>query len=366
MSIIRNESLAGTIVQFKLSAGAVHRLTEPMRFDGSVVASEVIIIGEEGAVISLPLASKRRRRMSTRSGTVRAALILSTQQKVQLQGIVFQGGAASFGVAAVVIESGELEMRNCTVRGVQGTRALHASGGKSIIQSSRFEANLGGAIEASSGSNVLIRDSFLVKNTAANGGALAVTGNLTEVTAIATRIERNSAEVRGGGLHVAAGSVILAHGTLLEQNEAPEGKGKAMHLSGGTILFALPAGPGRWVNTAFDMEVARVQPGLRTLVTKHVESPTTAQCEGWLCLLLWLWATIHDAHSRVNNPETLRAILLCLCPTRSARWLSDHRTRTTRLHARRASAAHMVMPTRLRHRSALSALALARRGRCAR
>jgi len=306
MGIARNESVAGTIVQFKLSAG-VHRLTEPMRFDGSVVASEVIIIGEEGTVISLPLASKRRR-TSTHTGTVRAALILSTQQKVQLQGIVFQGGAASFRVAAVVVERGELEMRNCIVRGVQGTRALHASGGKSIIQSSRFEANLGGAIEASSGSKVLIRDSFIVENTAVNGGALAVTGDLTEVTAIATRIERNSAEVQGGGLHVAAGSVILAHGTLLEQNEAPEGKGKAMHLSGGTILFALPAGPGRWVNTAFDMEVARVQPGLRTLVLKHVESAITVHSATDGCLLLWPWATIHDARSQscVNNPRIIR------------------------------------------------------------
>ena len=105
MSIARNESISGTIVHFKLSAGMVHRLTEPMRFDGSVVASEVIIIGEEGAVISLPLASEWRR-MSTHSGAIRAALILSTQQKVQLQGIVFQGGAASEGVAVVVVESG--------------------------------------------------------------------------------------------------------------------------------------------------------------------------------------------------------------------------------------------------------------------
>ena len=299
MNIVRNESMAGTIVQFKLSAG-VHNLTDSLRFNGSVVASEVIIIGEKGAVISLPLASERRR-MSTHSGAIRAALILSTQQKVQLQGIIFQGGAASEGVAAVVVESGELEMRNCTVRGVQGTRALHTSGGKSIIQSSLFEANLGGAIEASGGSKVFLRDSLLVKNSAANGGALAVTGNLTEVTVVATRIERNSAEVRGGGLWQNAGSVILAHGTLLEHNEAPEGKGKAMHLSGGTTLFALPAGPGRWVNTAFDMEVARVQPGLRTLVLRRVNSAITAQCDGWPHLLFWPWATIHDMLRRLKK-----------------------------------------------------------------
>ena len=264
MSTVRSEGVAGTMVQFVLSAG-VHILTELMHFDGTVLASEVSIVGDDGAVIRLPLASKRRR-MSTNNGTIQAAVLLSTQLKVKLQGVTFQGGLSSFGVAAVVVESGELDMHNCTVRGVQGTRALHVSGGVSTIRSSLFEANLGGAIAATSGSKLFVWGTWLVDNVATIGGALAVTGALTEVTVVATRIERNSAEVRGGGLHVAAGSVILAHGTLLEQNEAPEGKGKAMHLSGGTTLFALPAGPGRWVNTAFEMDVPRVLPDLKTLV----------------------------------------------------------------------------------------------------
>tara|TARA_B100000795_G_scaffold247342_1_gene213521 strand:+ start:44 stop:868 length:825 start_codon:yes stop_codon:yes gene_type:complete len=264
MSTVRSEGVAGTIVQFVLSAG-VHILTERMHFDGTVLASEVSIVGDDGAVIRLPLASERRR-MNTNNGTIQAAVLLSTQLKIQLQGVTFQGGVSSFGVAAVVVESGELDMHNCTVRDVQGTRALHVSGGASTIRSSLFEANLGGAIAATSGSKLFVWGTWLVDNVATIGGALAVTGTLTEVTVVATRIERNSAEVRGGGLHVAAGSVILAHGTLLEQNEAPEGKGKAMHLSGGTTLFALPAGPGRWVNTAFEMDVPRVLPDLKTLV----------------------------------------------------------------------------------------------------
>ena len=266
MGILRSEDVAGIMVQFVLSTG-VHTLTEPMRFDDSVVASEVSVVGEEGAVINPPLAIVRRR-LSAENVTIRAAVILSKRLFIQLQGVTFQGGAASYGVAAVVVERGELAMRNCTVRHFQGTRALHASGGTSTIQSSRFEANLGGAVVASSGSKVLIQDSLLVNNRAANGGAVLVTGNLTEVTAVATRIERNSAEVRGGGLYVAAGSVNLASRTVLVQNAAPEGA--TLHLSGGTTVFALPAPPGRWVNTAVQTEVPSVQPGFKTLVSTLV------------------------------------------------------------------------------------------------
>ena len=266
MGIMRSKDVAGIKVQLVLSAG-VHKLIEPMRFDDSVVASEVSIVGEEGAVINLTLASVQRR-LSADNGTIRAAVILSTWLSIQLKGVTFQGGAASFGVAAVVVERGELAMRNCTVRNIQGTRALHASGGTSTIQSSRFEANLDGAVVASSGSKVLIRDSLMVDNRAAKGGALAVTGSLTEVTVVATCIERNSAEIRGGGLHVAAGSVILASRTVLVQNTAP--KSAALHLSGGTTVFALPAPSGRWVNTAVEMEVPSVQPGFKTLVSTLV------------------------------------------------------------------------------------------------
>ena len=232
MDIVRSETIAGKIVQFELSTG-VHELSLPMNFDDSVRASEVSIVGDEGAVIRLPLASERRQ---LSDGAIRAAIVLSTQ--LLIQGVAFQGGASSFGVAAVVVESGELAMHNCTVRGVQGTRALHANGGSSTILSSLFEANLAGAIIAASGGRLYIGSSALVNNSAANGGALAVTGNLTEVALVATRIARNSAKVRGGGLHVTSGNVVLANLTLLERNTAPDGA--ALHLSGGTTACQLP------------------------------------------------------------------------------------------------------------------------------
>ena len=236
-----------------------------MHFDGSVGASEVSIVGNEGAVIRLPTLASERRRLSTDNGAIQAAIVLSTRLMIQLEGVTFQGGAASFGVSAVVVESGDLEMSNCTVRGVQGARAIHASGGVATIRSSVFEANLAGAIAATSGSHVLIRDSFLLRNAAENGGALAVAGSLTEVTAVATHIAHNSAKAKGGALHVEDGRVILALNTLLEHNVAVEGA--EMHLSGGSTVFALPAPPGRWVNTAVETEVPTVQPGLKTLVS---------------------------------------------------------------------------------------------------
>ena len=291
MDIVRNETSAGQMVRFELSTG-VHNLTDVLHFDGSVLASEVSIIGDKGAVIRLPLASERRQ-LSTYNGAIPAAIVLSTQLLIQLQDVTFQSGASSFGIAAVVVESGELVMHNCTVRGVQGTRALHANGGSSTIISSLFEANLAGAIVAASGGKLFIGSSALVNNSAANGGALAVTGDSTEVAVVATRIARNSAKVRGGGVWVAAGNVVLANSTLLEKNMAPDGA--ALHLSGGSTVCsysiqtldllsiirsadtafvpvpdALPAPPAHWVNTAVEKEVHSLQVGLTTLVTPHM------------------------------------------------------------------------------------------------
>ena len=297
MAIARSESSAGNMVKFKLAAG-MHALTEPLRFDDSVLASEISIVGEPGAVIRLPLVSERRRRLSTYNGTNRAAILLSTRLLVQLKDVTFQGSASSFGVAAVVVESGELEMRNCTVRDVQGTRALHARGGTSTILSSLFEANLAGAIVADSGSKLFIGGSALVSNSAANGGALAVTGDQTEVTVVATRIERNSAEVRGGGLYVSAGRVILARGSLVEKNAAPDGA--AMYLSGGRTVYALPAPSGRWVNTAVEMEVPSVEPGLKTLVASML-TEHSLQWPPWPPQVVTLWLGLPFTHHTLER-----------------------------------------------------------------
>ena len=252
MKSVKEARFEGLMVQFELSA-EVHALSQGLRFDDSVLASEVSIVGVEGAVISLPSATSERRRMS---GTIQAAVVLSNHNlKIQVQGVVFQGSTSSEGIAAVLVERGELIMTNCTVRDVQGTRALHANGGSSTIRSSRFEANLGGAMSANSGTtssrsyHLMVYDSELLRNKADYGGALAVEGSKTKVAVVATRIEGNSATVQGGGLHVTdAKLVLLANRTVLEKNSAPEGA--TMQLLGGNTKFALPAPPGRWVNKA--------------------------------------------------------------------------------------------------------------------
>ena len=102
---LRSDSLAGIIVQLRLSAGA-HTLTDPMRFDESIVASEVSFSGDAGSVIRLPaaVAGRRLQASNANNGTLRAAFVLNSTLKLRLEGMTLRGGAASHGVAAVVIE----------------------------------------------------------------------------------------------------------------------------------------------------------------------------------------------------------------------------------------------------------------------
>ena len=116
------------------------------------------------------------------------------------------------------------------------------------VGGSRFEDNLGGAVMATAGSQVHISHSVLVRNTAAEGGAISVAGAATTLHLVGTRIALNAATARGGGLHVAGGVVTLDNRTVLEDNRAPEGH--TMQLLGGATSYFLPAPAGRWVNTA--------------------------------------------------------------------------------------------------------------------
>lgn len=135
MDALRSESLAGIMVQLRLSAGT-HTLTSPMSFDESVVASEVTFVGA-GSVLSLPAAAAVGRQLAeTTDGTssTRAAFSLNSTLKLHLEGLNITGDAASHGVAAVLVHRGLLVMRQCVVRGVQGTRALHAIGTGATVE----------------------------------------------------------------------------------------------------------------------------------------------------------------------------------------------------------------------------------------
>ena len=162
---------------------------------------------------------------------------------------------------------------------MQGTRALHAIGigGTVEVGGSTFEDNSGGAVVAAAGSQVHISHSVLVRNTAAEGGAISVAGAATTLHLVGTRIALNVATARGGGLHVAGGVVTLDNRTVLEDNRAPEGH--TMQLLGGATSYFLPAPAGRWVNTAV------LDPVRGTLVSavalgSHVEDYPFACREG--------------------------------------------------------------------------------------
>ena len=210
-----------------------------MRFDDTVVASELSFVGDEGSVVRLPVSSDSSalsgRQLAASNGTgpvPEAAFSLNSSLRLNLEGVTLEGGAASYGVAAVVVHRGLLVMRQCAVRGVQGTRALHAIGigGTVEVGGSTFEDNLGGAVVVAAG-KVRIAHSVLVRNTAAEGGAISVTGAATTLHLVGTRIVLNVATGSGGGLHVAGGVVTLDNRTVLEDNSAPEGH--TMQLLGG-------------------------------------------------------------------------------------------------------------------------------------
>ena len=137
MDALRSESLAGIMVQLRLSAGT-HTLTSPMSFDESVVASEVIFVGgDAGSVLSLPAAAAVGRQLAETTdgtGSTRAAFSLNSTLKLHLEGLNITGDAASHGMAAVLVHRGLLVMRQCVVRGVQGTRALHAIGTGATVE----------------------------------------------------------------------------------------------------------------------------------------------------------------------------------------------------------------------------------------
>ena len=247
IAVTRSDANIGTPVRPNLAAGMY---AASVLLDETSVVSELWLSGEPGSVIRLPSPSSPGRQLTAEGepSAPLAALVLRANFAVHLEGLTFEGGADSVGVSAVIVEAGQLTMHNCTLRNVQGARALRVDGGIATVTESRFVANAAGAIAATANTTLVVERTILVGNEADKGGALFVEGARTMVTVATTRLERNTASTAGGAVHVAAGSVMLSNGTLLVDNSAPEGS--ALHLLGGTTLYALPAPAGLWVNTA--------------------------------------------------------------------------------------------------------------------
>ena len=118
-------------------------------------------------------------------------------------------------------------------------------GGKTVVRSSRFVDNVGGAITLSGGSLELHDCDLSDNHREGRGGAILVTGGHALITG--SRFFANSATAAGGALQVQAGAVELANQTLMLANRAGEA-GHSVHVSSsGSLLYRLPSPLGRWV-----------------------------------------------------------------------------------------------------------------------
>ena len=74
----------------------------------------------------------------------------------------------------------------------------------------------------SGGASLDIRTSVFTRNSAMEGGALAVLGTGPSISIVSCTFEQNSATVAGGALLVTGGSVSLSDGTFFTSNSAPQ------------------------------------------------------------------------------------------------------------------------------------------------
>ena len=265
-----SEATDGIAVKLQLSAGN-HTLSEPIRLEASALRmSELFIVADQGAVIDLqPVARRRNRRLSGQTEAASAMIFITGATTVHLQGLTFRGAA---GVSAICAEAGAIVMIDrCKIDGtVAPTSALVVRGPDASVHVSnstfvnnsvvvadgeRGERGAGGALLVTDGGSVVVGGSTFEVNRALRGGAIAVMGANSSLRLDDSRLEDNHASLRGGGLHVSGGTVVLASGTLITGNFADEG-GTVMHVEGGTAAYELPAPLGRWISTASGAPIA--------------------------------------------------------------------------------------------------------------
>ena len=140
----------------------------------------------------------------------------------------------------------------------------------------------GGGVRIDAGELAITHSSFTTLAATQEGGALAVSGSATVVTARHTSFTANAAH-RGGGVYVGDGARLTLHTCLLEQNNATEGGGLFVATSGTVVLsnttrlvantagagksymlspssqaeiiYSLPAPAAHWVANAFACRV---------------------------------------------------------------------------------------------------------------
>ena len=235
-----------------------------MVFDSSTRVSAVWIEGEEGSVMTLPTPSTSSgRRLTATYDSTMLFSIMRGAPPVHVRGMRLAGG--------VRVEAGLIDLDNCTLDGswlgTQPAVGVQVTGGLVRLNSTVL-ANFGsGGMSVTSG-RVEIDGSVLRGNghlPAATFGALQVGdangGGDAHVTITSTRIEANgyareSCEdllcVRGGGLKVVGGNVVLRAGTILRNNVAFEGNTIYVDTSlvrdlGHAVMYRLPVRRGHHV-----------------------------------------------------------------------------------------------------------------------
>ena len=210
VNYVHSPSAAGMITRFVIAGGnqVIHATLD---FDSTVAASEIWLVAPSADSTFLPTAG---------FSAASALVSVSGNITVHLQGITLTG--TSNGPAITVHNGGTLWLHNCTLSHVAGARALEVIGANAFVEASRFVDNQGGACSVSGGASLDIRTSAFTRNSAMEGGALAVLGTGPSVSIVSCTFEQNSATVAGGALLVTGGSVSLSDGTFFTSNSAPQ------------------------------------------------------------------------------------------------------------------------------------------------
>ena len=262
---LEDSSLAGQMVEIDFSSssfalGAVHGDSATTRrlagmasgvmphvtLNNLTLASKIIIRGDNAIF------------QGEASSPASVFTIMRGAPPVIFQGLQFVGSA----VAPAITADGEVSVVDCLFQGNQGS-ALHIRGGTATVISSQFVSNgapsvsHGGAIRVTNDvgrPKVLISDSKFVANSAAYGGAIAVTGAL--VTVEYSTFEGNIAKYDGGALHTLDADIRLGNKTQFLANAARQGR--TSMVQSGLFAYILPAPLGTWLPNVVSCTLARI------------------------------------------------------------------------------------------------------------
>ena len=241
----------GLPVEIRLESGEHVVDASVSRFDSRSAASEVTLIGAEGAVIRASDASSPM--LELHEGA----------PPISFTGLSLIGG--------VLVNGSSLRLLNCTSAGAatagQGHNhrklqspsqpththaAIRVHAGLAVLERVSLIDHQVGAIDVAGG-ELQLSECRLLRNRATKGGAIRVRGGSTSIRD--SLFEDNRAGESGGAVHIDAGDVHMSDRTLLRRNDAP--RGRSIQLCGdgaphcpAVLRYTLPAPPGRYAAEA--------------------------------------------------------------------------------------------------------------------